>query len=80
MRRSRGKTGNEGLSLKKAIKRPGRMTEWCKRRGYGSATCACLKEAKRVAKSKGDRSLMSAANLGMRLKKCGGMRLDKRRR
>jgi len=79
-RRGGGRTGNEGLNLKKAIKRPGRMTEWCKRHGYGSATCSCLKKAKQVAQQKKDRSLLSAANLGMRLKGCGGMKLDKRGR
>lgn len=74
----KGKTGNEGLNLKRAIKRPGRMTEWCKKHGYASATCSCLAKAKAMAQKRKDRSLLSAATLGMRLKGCRGYALDKK--
>lgn len=77
-KRRKGKTGNEGLNLQKAIKRPGRMTEWCKKHGYASATCSCLQKAKAMAQKKGDRSLLGAATLGLRLKGCRGYTLDKK--
>jgi len=64
------KSGNKKW-IQKAVKRPGRMERWCKRNGYSSVTCECLRKAKAVAKKRGDKSLMSAANLGMRFKKCG---------
>ena len=75
---SRGKTGDEGLNLKKAIRRPGRMKAWCARNGYAAVTCACLKKALATAKRRGDTSLRGAALLGMRFKKCGGYKLDKK--
>lgn len=53
--------------IQKAIKRPGRMTRECRKRGYESATCECMRE---IAKTTKSRSLRSAAYLGLRLKKC----------
>lgn len=76
--RARKKSGNKGLVLQKAVKRPGRMTAWCKKHGFSGPSCTCLKRAKAEAQRRGDRSLLSAAVLGMRLKKCAGYALEKK--
>lgn len=57
--------------LQKAIKKPDRMTRLCKRMWYTKATCECLQKIKAQAKKKKNRSLLSAAILGLRLKGCG---------
>jgi len=56
--------------IQKSIKRPGRMREWCRRRGYSGVTEACIREAERQGGS-----IARAARLARTLK-----RLPKRRR
>ena len=50
--------------IQTAVRRPGRMTAYCKRKGYAKASYKCLREA---LKSK-DASVRAAARLGLRLK------------
>lgn len=57
--------------LQTAIKRPGRMRDACKRRGHTGATCKCMRE---IVKTTKDRSLKSAAILGLRLRGCSGVK------
>ena len=57
--------------IQKAIKRPGRLTRACRRRGYKKATCACADEIIATTKNK---SLKSAAILGKRLMGCKGVK------
>jgi len=53
--------------IQKAVKRPGRLTRACKKRGYKKATCACANE---IIKTTEDKSLKSAAILGKRFMGC----------
>jgi len=64
-RKRRGRSWVSGLKLRK-----GRMTRACRRMGYGSATCECL----RKIKAKGGPSAKRAAILGMRFKGCSGVK------
>jgi len=59
--------------VQKAIKRPGAATAWCKKRGYAGSTCQCLQRMLNEGKRRNDRTLISRATLGMRLKGCSGV-------
>ena len=52
--------------LQGAIKERGAFTAWCKRRGYKSVTCACVREAYSIAKKRNDRTLMGRALIAAR--------------
>ena len=54
--------------IQSSIKRKGRITRECKKRGYSGVTNQCLDEIKKSAKKRHDRSLMSAAVLAKRLR------------
>jgi len=47
-----------------AIQRPGRMIQYCKRKGYKGVTEECLNEAEKS----GDKSLVAAARLARRFR------------
>ena len=54
--------------IQPSIKRKGRITRECKKRGYSGVTNQCLDEIKRSASKRHDRSLMGAAVLAKRFR------------
>ena len=55
--------------IQKAVSKPGAFTSWCKRHGFDSPSRECVREALRVAKKTGNKTLRGQAQFALRAKK-----------
>ena len=52
--------------LQSAIKKPGWTTQWCKRNGYPSVNCECVRRLYNLARKRKDKTLLGRAMIAAR--------------